>query len=151
MSINSAMLAGVSGLTANSAALAAISDNIANVNTVGYKRSQVDFQTIVTSGSRRGYAAGGVMGQARHFISQEGLLQRTASGTDLGISGQGFFVVTERPENLTTTDARLFTRAGSFRVNDLGYLQNSAGLYLQGWPVDAQGNINVDPSDLNRL
>ena len=48
MSINSAMLAGVSGLTANSAALAAISDNIANVNTVGYKRSSSAFQTIVT-------------------------------------------------------------------------------------------------------
>jgi flagellar hook protein FlgE len=57
MSINSAMLAGVSGLKANSAALAALSDNIANVNTVGYKRSQVDFQTMVTGGSAGGYSA----------------------------------------------------------------------------------------------
>lgn len=151
MSINSAMLAGVSGLTANSAALAAISDNIANVNTVGYKRSQADFQTIVTSRSGRGYSAGGVLAQARHYVSQQGLLQRTQSGTDLAVAGQGFFVVTEKAEALTAIDSRLFTRAGSFRVNDLGYLQNSAGLYLQGWPADAEGLIATDPSDLNRL
>ena len=49
MSINSAMLAGVSGLVANSSALAAISDNIANVNTVGYKRNQINFSNVVTS------------------------------------------------------------------------------------------------------
>ena len=152
MSINSAMLAGVSGLTANSAALAAISDNIANVTTVGYKRSQVDFQTIVTGGSgARGYSAGGVLAHARHFITQEGLLQRTQSSTDLGISGQGFFVVTENSENLTATDARLFTRAGSFEVDNLGYLRNSAGLFLQGWIADSDGTIEVDPSDLSRL
>lgn len=151
MSINSAMLAGVSGLTANSAALAAISDNISNVNTVGYKRAHADFQTIVTSKSGRGYSAGGVMASARHFITQEGLLQRTNSSTDLGIAGQGFFVVTEKSENLDTTDARLFTRAGSFQVDTLGYLKNSAGLFLQGWPADAEGVINVDPSDLSRL
>lgn len=151
MSINSALLAGVSGLTANSAALAAISDNIANANTVGYKRSQVNFQTLVTAGAGSGYSAGGVLGTNRHYISQEGLLQRTGSGTDLGIAGQGFFVVTEAAENLQPTDARLFTRAGSFRVDNLGYLQNSAGLYLQGWPADAEGNIAIDPSDLSRL
>lgn len=151
MSINSAMLAGVSGLKANSAALAAISDNIANVNTVGYKRSQVDFQTMITGGAAGGFSAGGVLAHARHFITQEGLLQRTNSSTDLGISGQGFFVVTEEPENLTTADARLFTRAGSFTIDTLGYLRNSAGLFLQGWIADSEGAIVVDPSDLTRL
>ena len=151
MSINSAMLAGVSGLKANSAALAAISDNIANVNTVGYKRSQVDFQTMVTGGSAGGFSAGGVLAHARHFVTQEGLLQRTNSSTDLGISGQGFFVVTEQAEDLTAADARLFTRAGSFSVDTLGYLRNSAGLFLQGWIADTEGEIVVDPSDLTRL
>src|SRR5207253_6847961 len=91
MSINSAMLAGVSGLVANSSALAAISDNIANVNTVGYKRSQSDFLTLVNSQSRTStYSAGGVTAQTRQFISQQGLPQRTSSSTDLAISGQGF-------------------------------------------------------------
>lgn len=152
MSINSALLAGVSGLTANSAALAAISQNIANVNTVGYKRTAADFQTVINSQVQgAGYSAGGVLASARHYTGQAGQLQRTTSNTDLGIAGQGFFVVTEKPENLQVTDARLFTRAGAFRVDNLGYLKNTAGLYLQGWPVDSDGNINADPSDLNRL
>ena len=152
MSINSALLAGVSGLTANSAALAAISQNIANVNTVGYKRSAAEFQTVINSQvTGAGYSAGGVLSSARHYTSQAGQLQRTTSGTDLGIAGQGFFVVTEKAENLQVTDSRLFTRAGAFRVDNLGYLKNTAGLYLQGWPVDADGNITTDPSDLNRL
>jgi len=152
MSINSALLAGVSGLTANAAALAAISQNIANVNTVGYKRSAGEFQTVINSQSQgAGYSAGGVLATARHYTSQNGQLQRTTSNTDLGIAGQGFFVVTERPENVQVTDTRLFTRAGAFTVDNLGYLKNTAGLYLQGWPVDAEGNIATDPSDLNRL
>jgi len=153
MSLNSAMLAGVSGLAANSAALAAISQNIANVNTVGYKRSQGEFQTLVNSQTRAGgsYSAGGVMANARSFISQEGQLQRTTESTDLAVSGQGFFVTTTQAENVGATDTRLFTRAGAFRVDNLGYLKNSAGLYLQGWPVDSNGDISTDPSDLSRL
>lgn len=152
MSINSALLAGVSGLTANSAALAAISQNIANVNTIGYKRTSAEFQTVINSqAAGAGYSAGGTLASARHFTSQNGQLQRTTSNTDLGIAGQGFFVVAEKPENLQVTDGRLFTRAGAFRVDDLGYLKNTAGQYLQGWIVDADGAINADPSDLNRL
>ncbi|MEQ7155874.1 flagellar hook protein FlgE [Brevundimonas aurifodinae] len=152
MSINSALLAGVSGLTANSAALAAISQNIANVNTVGYKRTSAEFSTVVNSQSAgTGYSAGGVLANQRNFISQPGQLQRTTSSTDLGIAGQGFFVTTEKAENLDAGDARLFTRAGAFRVDSFGYLKNTSGLYLQGWPVDSDGNIATDPSDLNRL
>ena len=153
MSLNSAMLAGVSGLAANSAALAAISQNIANVNTVGYKRSQGEFQTLVNSQTRAGgsYSAGGVMSNTRAFVSQEGQLQRTTENTDLAVSGQGFFVTTTQAENVGATDTRLFTRAGAFRVDNMGYLKNSAGLYLQGWPVDSNGDISTDPSDLSRL
>ena len=152
MSINSALLAGVSGLTANSAALAAISQNIANVNTVGYKRTSVDFSTVVNAQNQgAGYSAGGILGTTRNYISQAGQLQRTTSSTDLGIAGQGFFVATEKAEGLDAGDARLFTRAGAFRVDEFGYLKNTAGLYLQGWPVDSEGGIVRDPSDLNKL
>ena len=152
MSINSALLAGVSGLTANSAALAAISQNIANVNTVGYKRTAVDFSTVVNAQNQgAGYSAGGVLANTRNYISQAGQLQRTTSSTDLGIAGQGFFVATEKAEGLDAGDARLFTRAGAFRVDEFGYLKNTAGLYLQGWPVDSEGGIVRDPSDLNKL
>jgi flagellar hook protein FlgE len=152
MSLNSAMLAGVSGLVANSSALAAISDNIANVNTVGYKRSQANFQTLVSGNNRNSaYAAGGVSAQTRQYVTQQGLPQTTTNSTDLAIAGQGFFVVTEKAENLQPNDARSFTRAGSFQRDDLGFLKNEAGLYLQGWLVDDAGNIATDPSDLSRL
>jgi len=152
MSINSAMLSGVSGLVANSAALAAISDNIANVNTVGYKRNESSFQSIVTASATKGaYNAGGVQVSTRQMVSQQGLLQQTSSATDLGISGQGFFITTDKAENVSATDSRTFTRAGSFQVDKQGYLRNAAGYYLQGWPVNSQGTVDTDPSDLTRL
>lgn len=151
MSIYSAMLAGVSGLTANSSALAAISDNIANVNTVGYKRNANTFATLVTSASSTAYSAGGVRSATHQYNSQQGLLQSSTSSTDLGISGNGFFVTTQKAEDLTPTDVRLFTRAGSFTVDKLGYLKNASGLYLQGWPADSDGIVTPDPSDITRL
>jgi flagellar hook protein FlgE len=121
MSINSAMLAGVSGLLANSSSLAAISDNIANVNTVGYKRSSANFSSMVTSQSKNGsYSAGGVGAKTHQFISQQGLSQATTSSLDLSISGAGFFVTTEKPEGLSPTDTRSFTRAGSFTARQPG-------------------------------
>jgi flagellar hook protein FlgE len=151
MSIYSAMLAGVTGLTANSSALAAIGDNIANVNTVGYKRNSNNFSTLVTRNSTGAYSAGGVRAVNHTYVSQQGLLQSSSSNTDLAISGNGFFVTTQRAEDLTATDARMFTRAGSFTVDNMGYLKNAAGLYLQGWAADSDGVITTDPSDITRL
>jgi flagellar hook protein FlgE len=148
MSINSALLAGVSGLVANSSALAAISDNIANVNTTAYKRNQVDFSTMVTSQAVKGeYSAGGVQGNNQQFVSQQGLIQSASSSTDLAISGDGFFVVA----NSSTAPASEFTRAGTFQPDANGYLVNDAGLYLQGWPVQANGTFDTDPSDLSKI
>jgi flagellar hook protein FlgE len=152
MSINSALLAGVSGLVANSSALAAISDNIANVNTTAYKRNQVDFSTMVTSQAVKGeYSAGGVQGVNRAFVSQQGLIQSASSTTDMAISGDGFFVVTTKGAGLTASDPREFTRAGAFEPDANGFLVNDAGLYLQGWPVQANGTFAIDPSDLSKI
>ena len=152
MSINSAMLAGVSGLVANSSALAAISDNIANVNTTAYKRNQVNFANIVTAQAVAGrYSAGGVQGVAHAYVSQQGLIQSSSRATDLAISGDGFFVVTQKAQGLTPSDTREFTRSGSFNVDAAGFLVNDSGLYLQGWPVTAAGTFAIDPSDVNKL
>jgi len=152
MSINSALLAGVSGLVANSSALAAISDNIANVNTTAYKRNQVDFSTMVTSQAVKGeYSAGGVQGTSKAFVSQQGLIQSASSTTDLAISGDGFFVVSTKGQGLTASDPREFTRAGAFDPDANGFLVNDAGLYLQGWPVQANGTFSIDASDLSKL
>jgi flagellar hook protein FlgE len=152
MSINSALLAGVSGLTANASALAAISDNIANVNTTAYKRNQVNFADIVTAQAVKGkYSAGGVQGVTHSYVSQQGLIQASNSSTDLAISGDGFFVVTDKGAGLTPGDAREFTRQGSFTVDADGYLKNNSGLYLQGWPVLAGGGFDINPSDLTKM
>ncbi|MBB3892271.1 flagellar hook protein FlgE [Phenylobacterium haematophilum] len=152
MSINSAMLSGVSGLITNSSALAAISDNIANVNTTAYKRNQVNFANVVTAQAVKGrYSAGGVQAVTRQFISQQGLIQSATSPTDLGISGDGFFVVATKGGSLTANDERVFTRSGSFSVDADGYLVNDAKLYLQGWPVQDDGTFNTNPSDLNMM
>jgi len=152
MSINSAMLAGVSGLVANSSALAAISDNISNVNTVAYKRNQVNFANVVTAQAVAGrYSAGGVQGVTHAYVAQQGLIQSSNRTTDLAISGDGSFVVTQKPTGLTAADTREFTRSGSFNVDASGFLVNDSNLYLQGWPVQANGTFAVDPSDLTRL
>ena len=147
MSLNSAMLAGVSGLISNSSALAAISDNIANVNTVGYKRNAVNFNNVVTSQSAGRYSAGGVQGKSTQYVSQQGLLQTSTSSTDIAISGDGFFVVSDS----AAKSGNAFTRAGAFQLDADGYLKNPSGYYLQGWAVKADGTIDANPSDLGRL
>ena len=153
MTISSALLAGISGLTANSSALASISNNIANVNTVGYKNEDTEFEDIVTSqaGERGAYTAGGVTTNTRQLITEQGETRTTDSPTDLAISGQGFFVTTTTPTDNSVTSLRDFTRAGSFTPDANGFLENSSGYYLQGWVADSNGDIETDPSDIAKL
>ena len=151
MTINSAMLAGVTGLVSNSSALAAISDNIANANTVGYKRVGTSFSSLVNTGSATAYTAGGVTTHTSDNVSQQGTLQSSSSATDLAISGNGFFVTTGKSAGVTAGDPRYFTRAGSFTIDQQGYLKNAAGLYLQGWTADANGNVTPDSANLSSL
>ena len=68
----------------------------------------------------------------------------------IGMIG-GFFIASTKGAGITASDPRLFTRAGSFQLDDSGYLRNDAGLYLQGWVADSTGEIATDPSDLSRL
>lgn len=149
MSLYSALYAGVSGLGAQSTAMATVADNITNVNTIGYKGVTAQFSTMVTgSGSKSSYSAGGVTATPQAMISAQGLLQSSSRLTDLGIEGAGFFVVR------SSTDANApvaYTRAGSFAPDKNGYLSNAAtGYYLQGWPLDANGNY-VNNGNLNAL
>src|SRR3989304_9526240 len=113
MSIYSAMRAGVTGLNANASAMAVISDNIANLNTVGYKRGQSDFTAMVNAqNADTTYNAGGVIASTRRLVSLQGSINQTASPTDLAISGDGFFIVTEDSSATQGAGGGLFTRAG---------------------------------------
>lgn len=152
MSVFGAMFSGVSGLAAQSQAMAMIADNITNVNTVGYKDTTARFSTLVTAAaSSTSYAPGGVQSSPLSLVDRQGLLQASASATDLAISGDGFFVVNELATPTTTQGSYLFTRAGQFTADQNGDLRNTAGLYLQGWPVDTSGNIPSNRSALTNL
>ncbi len=135
MSIYGAMFAGVSGLAAQSNALGMISDNIANVNTIGYKGVSARFSTLVTqAATQTTHTPGGVMSSPYSFINRQGLLQGSSSGTDLAVAGQGFFVVNQSA-NPGFGDDFYFTRAGSFNPDQNGNLVNAAGYYLQGYDL----------------
>lgn len=137
MSLYSALYAGVSGLNAQSAAMATVADNITNVNTVGYKAIETQFSSLVTDGrTASAYSAGGVVASPRALISKQGLLQASGSSTDLGIDGAGFFVT--RADS-PTSDSIAFSRAGAFHPDQDGFMRNSGGYYLMGWRLDNAG------------
>ncbi len=148
MSLYSALYAGVSGLSAHSSAMATVADNITNINTVGYKGTEAQFRTLVTDGAiKSSYSAGGVVAAPVAMISKQGLLQASGSSTDIAIDGAGFYITRTQPG----ADGDVaFTRAGSFRADEQGFLRNAAGLYLQGWRLDAEGDY-VNTGNLNSL
>ena len=148
MSLYSALYAGVSGLSAQATAMASVADNITNINTIGYKNADTQFRTMVSDG-RGGtpYAAGGVNAATHMLVSKQGVLQASSSTTDIGIEGAGLFVTRDG----IGVDADVaYTRAGSFTPDSRGYLKNSGGYYLQGWPLDAQGDY-VNNGSLDTL
>ncbi len=137
MSLFGALFSGVSGLQSQSSAMGAIADNVTNVNTVGYKATLVNFKTLVTAQvSLTQYSPGGVQSAPRQGIDIQGLLQATTASTDVGISGQGFFVTNSAAEP-QQGDLFTYTRAGSFSVDKAGFLQNVSGAYMQGWPLSS--------------
>jgi len=149
MSLYGAMMTGVAGLSANSTALSVASSNIANVNTVGYKSATSEFATLLASASSTGdTSSAGVIATAGQNVTQQGLLTTTSSATDLAISGNGFFVVSNSP---TDTTEQEYTRAGSFTTDSNGDLKNASGLYLLGWKLDTSGNPPTNPADLSLI
>jgi len=134
----SALSAGVSGLQAFSDGVGVIADNITNVNTVGYKETRSRFVTLVTeTNTLTSFSPGGVQAQTQTLVSRQGLLQASASETDLAIDGSGFFPVREPgPDN-----PLLFTRAGSFTTDEEGNFINAAGFNLLGFRLNSDGEV----------
>lgn len=148
MSIYGAMFSGVSGLNANSQAMGIISDNISNLNTIGYKHTQARFSTLVTdSASLSRYAPGGVKSNPFQLVDRQGLLQASQSPTDLAVSGNGFFVVNS--SSTPSGGTYLYSRAGQFTVDANGYLVNNSGSYLLGWPTLSDGSFDVDQNGVD--
>ena len=149
MGLFGSLFTGVSALFAQSQNTAVISNNIANLNTVGFKRSEVAFESLVTSQSRSStYSPGTVTANRLQQVNQQGALQQTASTTDAGVSGNGFFAV--KRENSDTQEF-LYTRAGQFSEDSQGLLRNAAGFVLYAWPLDSNGNLPANQGDLTSL
>ena len=152
MSLYGALTTGVAGLTANSTALSVASANIANVNTIGYKAGTASFSTLLASAmGTSDISSASVTARAGQNVTEQGLPTSTSSSTDLAISGNGMFVVSQTPAAPGATTSLFFTRAGSFVPDANGNLQNAAGYYLMGWPLDSTGNVPTDRNDLTAI
>lgn len=149
MGLFGSLFTGVSALFAQSQNTAIISNNIANVNTTGYKRSEASFQSLVTSESRSSrYSPGTVSVNRIQKVDQQGALQQTASATDASVSGNGFFPV---KRGTGFGQEFLYTRAGQFSEDAQGLLRNASGFALYAWPIDANGNLPANQGDLVSL
>jgi flagellar hook protein FlgE len=142
MSLYGIMRTGVSGMSAQSNKLSTVSDNIANVNTTGYKRASTEFSSLILKSGSGNYDSGAVETTVRYAISDAGHTQFTTSTTDLSIQGNGFFVVS----NADNTQ-QFMTRAGSFVPDSQGNLVNAAGYYLLGKP----GKVDISQNTLGGL
>ena len=137
------LYSGVSGLRNHQTRMDVIGNNIANVNTAGYKTSRVIFQDIFSQLASGGTASNPDFGLGGTNSKQIGLgiklssidvmhtaaaFQRSDNPFDMMIGGDGFFIV-EGP------DGYFYTRAGNFKTDDQGYLVNSDGYFVMGFPA----------------
>jgi flagellar hook protein FlgE len=147
MSLSGALTAAITGLDAQSAALGAISDNVSNSQTVGYKRVETSFSTLLTVSNALVHEPGGVKSRPIHTNDIQGAIQSTETVTNLAISGDGYFavgkVVGTSAIGRTPVFAPdpLYTRAGDFDIDNNGYLVNKAGYYLNGWALNPTTGI----------
>lgn len=137
MSLFGSMRTAASGMNGQAIRLGTVSDNIANVNTTGYKKASAEFETMLNQTSQLDYTSGGVITDVRTLTEEQGALRTTASTTDLAISGNGFFVVSD------DSGANFLTRAGSFVPDASGNLVNTAGFKLMGYPLDGSLSTGV--------
>jgi len=141
MGILPSLFTGVSGLNANSNALSVIGNNIANLNTVGFKSSRSVFADLIASSlggvggtlqTGLGVALNGVQG---NFT--QGSLSTSSSGLDLAIDGNGFFLLRD------ASGASFYSRAGQFHLDAQSRIVDPSGFLLQGYQVNANGLITA--------
>jgi flagellar hook protein FlgE len=133
----------ITGLNGNQQWLNVISDDIANVNTIGFKSERVTFEdliahsltTFANSTPKNTEIGGGSFIALTTKDFSQGSFMNTNSPTDLALDGEGFFMVKDNQGTV------YYTRAGQFRLNADGDLVNVDGMKLQGWTLDNNGNI----------
>ena len=147
MSLFGAMNTAIGGLGAQSAAFSNISDNVANSQTVGYKRVDTSFTDYLTTSNATENDSGAVVAMPNYVNNVQGTITQTDNTLGLAIAGQGFFAVSQQDGEVNNiphfSSQQYYTRAGDFQMDKNGYLVNSSGKYLNGWPVNSQtGAVN---------
>lgn len=139
MSIWSTLYTGRSGLTAYGDAINVVGDNIANVSTVGFKSGSANFNDILGQRTNGGQnlGAGVKMGSVSQAFGQGSFLQSGGS-LDYAIQGGGFFEVAGESDGI---QGSYYTRNGRFSLNNEGLMVNQDGLRVQGYQVDANGDV----------
>ncbi len=147
MGVDTALYSGVSGLSATSNAMNVIGNNLANAQTTGYKADRSLFSDIlaseVASASGSSQIGRGVGLATVDTVFEQGSFKDTGVSTDMAIDGDGFFMVSH-PDQAGTK----YTRDGSFRFDDQGYLVNAMGYRVQGYSIDKNGNANGQLNDI---
>ncbi|MEM6730075.1 MAG: flagellar hook protein FlgE [Myxococcota bacterium] len=149
MSILRSMYSASSGLQAHGKAMDVVSDNIANVNTIGFKAGRGRFEDVLGKAIGEVPAAGlsgnGSMLAGVDQLFGQGALLGTGVSTDMAIQGDGFFMV---EGNFQGVDGRFFSRAGQFNLDERGFLVNPQGLRVQGYLADPSGTIGSQVTDI---
>lgn len=147
MSLFGAMSTAISGLSAQSSAFGNISDNVANSQTVGFKRIDTSFVDYLTTSTANANDSGAVVARPDYVNSVQGTISQTDNPLGLAIAGQGFFPVSQQNGEVnnqpTFSPQQFYSRAGDFKMDKNGYVVNSAGDFLNGWSVDpTSGAVN---------
>ena len=147
MSISTALFTGISGLSTLGNAMTVVGDNIANVNTIGYKGSRATFEDVlsqsISTAAGTAQVGRGVTLSTVNILFQQGSFESTSEPTDLAIGGKGFFIVQE-----PNTESNYYTRAGQFRFDKDGKFINPAGYVVQGWRLDDNGEDSGAITDI---
>lgn len=135
MGLSASMWTGVSGLQTHGEKMSVVGNNIANINTVGFKGATMHFEDFISQNVNTAAGVGqigrGVAIGAIYADFSQGAFETTNEATDLAIGGRGFFRVKVKNEETT-----YYTRAGNFRFDKDGYLVDPHGYVLQGWAID---------------
>jgi flagellar hook protein FlgE len=122
-------------MDAQAAALANISDNVANSQTVGFKETDTAFEDYVTTSTATFHSPGAVIALPEYTNTVQGTVTQVSDPTAIAISGNGFLPVQLPTSSTTFSPQQYYTRAGDFTTNVNGYLVNSSGYVLDGWPA----------------
>src|SRR5688572_10649883 len=144
-----AMFSGVSGLRAESEAIGVVGDNIANVNTIGFKSQRAIFQDVlghsILAGTSSALPGSGVrVGEVQQLFTQ-GSIANTGVSTDVALNGDGFLVVNGTVDGITSN---FYTRAGQLTIDNEGFLVNQQNLNVQGYRANPDGTLQASVSDL---